>query len=182
MKITTPLTNKVIESLHAGDKVLITGTIYTARDAAHLRLVNLIKENKPLPFDIKNQIIYYVGPTPAKPGHVIGSCGPTTSYRMDPYTPILIKHGLKGMIGKGDRNDEVKKAIKEHKAVYFGAIGGAAALIAKSIKKVELIAYEDLGAEAIRKLEVIDFPAVVVNDIYGNDLMIDNIKKFKVEV
>lgn len=181
MKITTPLTEEVIKNLHAGDKVYITGTIYTARDAAHLRLVNLIKENKPLPFDINDQIIYYVGPTPAKPGQALGSAGPTTSYRMDPYTPLLLKHGLKGMIGKGDRNEEVKKAIKEYKAVYFGAVGGAAALISKSIKKAEIIAYEDLGSEAIRKLEVVDFPAIVVNDIYGNDLMIDNIKKYRVE-
>jgi len=181
MRITTPLTEEVIEKLQAGDKVLITGTIYTARDAAHLRLVNLIKNNEPLPFDIKNQIIYYVGPTPAKPGSVIGSAGPTTSYRMDAYAPLLLKHGLKGMIGKGDRNEEVKEAIKKYKAIYFAGIGGAAALIAKSIKKSEIIAYEDLGAEAIRKLEVIDFPAVVINDIHGNDLMIDNIKKYKVE-
>jgi fumarate hydratase subunit beta len=181
MKITTPLTDETIAKLKAGDKVLITGTIYTARDAAHLRLVNLINENKALPFDIKNQIIYYVGPTPAKPGQVIGSAGPTTSYRMDPYAPTLLKHGLRGMIGKGDRNQTVKDAIKKYKAVYFGAVGGAAALISKSIKKVELIAYEDLGAEAIRKLEVVDFPALVVNDIYGNDLIIDNIKKYKVD-
>ncbi|HEY8364182.1 MAG TPA: Fe-S-containing hydro-lyase [Haloplasmataceae bacterium] len=181
MKITTPLTDEVIEKLHAGDKVLITGTIYTARDAAHQRLVKLIEENKPLPFDIRNQIIYYVGPTPAKPGQAIGSAGPTTSYRMDPYAPILLKHGLKGMIGKGERSEPVKEAIKKYKGIYFGAVGGAAALIAKAIKKAELIAYEDLGAEAIRKLEVVDFPAIVVNDIYGNDLIIDNIKKYRVE-
>lgn len=181
MKISTPLTDEVIEKLHVGDRVLITGTIYTARDAAHLRLVNLIKNNQELPFDLTNQIIYYVGPTPAKPNHIIGSAGPTTSYRMDPFTPLLLKHGLKGMVGKGDRNDEVKEAIKKYKAVYFCGIGGTAALIAKSIKKAEIIAYEDLGAEAIRKLEVSDFPAIVVNDIYGNDLMMDNIKKFKVE-
>lgn len=181
MKIITPLSDEVIASLHAGDKVLITGTIYTARDAAHLRLVKLIENNESLPFDIKNQIIYYVGPTPAKPSNPIGSAGPTTSYRMDPYTPILLKNGLKGMIGKGDRNQTVKEAIKKYKAIYFGAVGGAAALIAKSVKKCELIAYPDLGAEAIYKLDVIDFPALVVNDIYGNDLIIDNIKKFKVE-
>ncbi len=181
MKITTPLTNETIEKLHVGDQVFITGTIYTARDSAHLRLVNLIKTNQELPFDIRNQIIFYVGPTPAKPGQVIGSGGPTTSYRMDPYTPILLEHGLKGMIGKGDRNEEVKAAIIKYKAVYFCGIGGAAALIAKTIKKAELIAYEDLGTEAIRKLEVVDFPAIVVNDIYGNDLMVDNIKKYRVE-
>lgn len=181
MKITTPLTEEAISSLHAGDKVLITGTIYTARDAAHLRLVKLIENNEPLPFDIKNQVLYYVGPTPAKPNKAIGSAGPTTSYRMDPYTPTLLKHGLKGMVGKGDRNQEVKDAIKEYKAIYMGAVGGAAALIAKSIKKCELIAYPDLGAEAIYKLDVIDFPAIVVNDIYGNDLIINNIKKYNME-
>lgn len=181
MKITTPLTDEVISSLHAGDKVLISGTIYTARDAAHARLIKLIENNEELPFDTNGQIIYYVGPTPAKPNQPIGSAGPTTSYRMDPYTTLLLKHGLKGMIGKGDRNDEVKSAIKKYKAIYFCAVGGAAALIAKSIRKAELICYEDLGAEAIRKLEVIDFPAIVVNDIYGNDLMIDNIKKYRVE-
>ncbi len=181
MKITTPLTEDVVASLHSGDQVYITGVIYTARDAAHSRLVNLIKENKPLPFDIKNQIIYYVGPTPAKPGSVIGSAGPTTSYRMDPYSPILLKHGLKGMIGKGDRNQAVKDAIIKYKGIYFGAVGGAAALIAKTIKSSEIITYEDLGAEAIRRLEVVDFPAIVINDIYGNDLMQDNIKKYRVE-
>ncbi len=181
MKISTPLTDETISSLHSGDKVLISGTIYTARDAAHARLIKLIENNEELPFDLKGQIIYYVGPTPAKPNQQIGSAGPTTSYRMDPYTPLLLKNGLKGMIGKGDRNELVKAAIKDYKAVYFCAVGGAAALIAKSIKKAELICYEDLGAEAIRKLEVIDFPAIVINDIYGNDLMIDNIKKYRVE-
>lgn len=181
MKITTPLTDDIIKKLRAGDKVLITGTIYTARDAAHKRLVELLKENKPLPFDIKNQIIYYVGPTPAKPGQVIGSCGPTTSYRMDPYSPILLEHGLKGMIGKGERGDEVKEAIVKYKAIYFSAVGGAAALISQTVKKAEVIAYSDLGAEAINKFEVEDFPAIVINDIYGNDLMVDNIKKYRAE-
>lgn len=181
MKITTPLTDEVIENLRAGDQVYITGKIYTARDAAHKRLVELLKSNQPLPFDIKGQIIYYVGPTPAKPGQVIGSAGPTTSSRMDPYTPVLLEAGLKGMIGKGERRDYVKEAIVKHKAIYFAAIGGAGALIARTIRSVKTIAYEDLGAEAIRELEVVDFPAFVVNDIYGNDLMLDNISKYRME-
>lgn len=170
IKITAPVKEKEIEKLKAGDKVLISGTIYTARDAAHKRLIDLLKEGKELPFDIENQIIYYVGPSPAKPGSPIGSAGPTTSYRMDPFAPALLDIGLKGMIGKGKRNDEVINAIRKNKAVYFGAIGGAAAFIAKSIIKAEIIAYEDLGSEAIRKLEVKDFPAVVVIDSEGNNL------------
>lgn len=170
MKIHTPLDENTLSKLKSGDRVYITGTIYTARDAAHKRLIELIKENKPLPFEIKNQIIYYVGPAPAKPGQAIGSAGPTSSYRMDAYTEPLLALGLKGMIGKGERNDEVKEAIVKYKAIYFAAVGGAAALIAKSIKSSEIIAYEDLGAEAIRKLEVVDFPAIVINDIHGNDL------------
>jgi fumarate hydratase subunit beta len=178
MKISTPLTIETIKQLKAGERVYITGTIYTARDAAHQRLIELVKQNKPLPFEIKGQIIYYVGPTPAKPNQVIGSAGPTTSYRMDPYTIPLLELGLKGMIGKGERSQVVKDAIKEHQAVYLGAVGGAAALIAKSIKKVEVIAYPDLGAEAIHQLEVIDFPAIVVNDSYGHDLMEENYKNF----
>jgi len=181
MKITTPLTDEVIEKLRAGDEVYITGKIYTARDAAHKRLVELLKNNQPLPFDIKGQIIYYVGPTPAKPGEIIGSAGPTTSKRMDPYTPMLLEAGLKGMIGKGERSDYVKDAMVKHKAIYFAAIGGAGALIARTIKSVKVVAYDDLGAEAIRELEVVDFPAFVVNDIYGNDLMLDNISKYRME-
>jgi fumarate hydratase subunit beta len=169
-RLKTPLTNEDVEKLKAGDIVYLTGTVYTARDAAHKRLVDLIKEGKELPFPIEGAIIYYVGPTPPKPGEVIGSAGPTTSYRMDPYAPILIEKGLKGMIGKGKRNEAVKEACKKHKAVYFGAVGGAAALIAKAIKKAEVIAYPELGPEAVRKLEVEDFPVVVVNDTYGNDL------------
>ncbi|MDU1910722.1 Fe-S-containing hydro-lyase [Fusobacterium sp.] len=169
-KITTPLKEEDIVKLNAGDTVKITGVIYTARDAAHARLVKLLEEGKELPIDVKGQIIYYVGPTPAKPGKPIGSAGPTTSYRMDAYAPRLIKEGLKGMIGKGARSEEVKKAIVSEKAVYFAAVGGAAALIAKSIKKAEIVTYEDLGAEALRRLEVVDFPAIVINDIYGGDL------------
>lgn len=174
----TPLTNTDIKSLHSGDKILLSGVIYTARDAAHARLVDLIDAGKELPFELKGQIIYYVGPTPAKPGKVIGSAGPTTSYRMDPFTPTLIKAGLKGMIGKGSRSEKVKTALQKHHAVYFGAVGGAAALISESIKEVELIAYEDLRAEAIRKLVVENFPVLVINDIYGGDLYDQGIKLF----
>jgi fumarate hydratase subunit beta len=169
MKITTPMTDDVIEQLHAGDGVTITGTIYVGRDAAHKRLIEALDEGNPLPFDPKGQIIYYMGPSPAKPGKPIGSAGPTTSYRMDPYAPRLMEVGLKGMIGKGNRSMPVREAMQKHKAVYFAAIGGAAALIAKSIKEAEVIAYDDLGAEALRRLRVEDFPAIVVNDIYGGD-------------
>lgn len=168
-RITTPLTMEKIKDLKAGDSVLITGYIYTARDAAHKRLVDLLKDGKELPFDIKDQIIYYVGPTPAKEGQPIGSAGPTTSYRMDPYAPTLIEQGLRGMIGKGYRNAEVVEAMKKHGAVYFAAIGGAAALVGKRVKTAELIAYEDLQSEAIRKLYVEDLPVVVVIDSEGNN-------------
>lgn len=168
-KITAPLLKKTLLELHAGDNVLLSGYIYTARDAAHKRLVELLDAGKKLPFDIKDQVIYYVGPTPAKPGKAIGSAGPTSSYRMDPYAPELIKNGLNGMIGKGKRSSEVINAIKEFKAVYFAAIGGAAALTSKCIKSAELIAYEDLGAEAVRKLYVEDLPLIVVIDAYGNN-------------
>ena len=169
MKITTPMTDDVIEQLHAGDGVTITGTIYVGRDAAHKRLIEALDQGNPLPFDPKGQIIYYMGPSPAKPGKPIGSAGPTTSYRMDPYAPRLMEVGLKGMIGKGNRSMPVREAMQKHKAVYFAAIGGAAALIAKSIKEAEVIAYDDLGAEALRRLRVEEFPAIVVNDIYGGD-------------
>ena len=181
MKLTTPLKDTDIEQLKAGDTVKISGTIYTARDAAHARLVKLLEEGKELPFDPKGQIIYYVGPTPAKPGNAIGSAGPTTSYRMDSFAPKLIEVGLKGMIGKGARSEEVKESIKKHKAIYFAAVGGAAALIAKSITKAEVIAYDDLGSEAIRKMEVVDFPAIVINDIYGNDLYEMGQKEYNIE-
>ncbi len=169
MKITTPLTDDVIEQLHAGDAVQITGTIYVGRDSAHKRMIAALDVGEELPFDPRGQIIYYMGPSPARPGRPIGSAGPTTSYRMDPYAPRMLEQGLKGMIGKGNRGPEVREALKKHKAVYFAAIGGAAALIADSIKEAEVIAYEDLGAEALRKLRVEDFPAIVVNDIYGGD-------------
>lgn len=178
-EITTPLTDDVIADLKTGDLVSITGYVYTARDAAHKRLVELIKEQKELPFDIKGAVIYYVGPTPAKPGAVIGSAGPTTSYRMDSYAPLLLEKGLKGMIGKGKRSKEVKDSIAKYKGVYFVSIGGAGALLSKHIKSAEVIAYEDLGPEAIRKLYVESFPAIVVNDIYGNDLYEQGKKEYK---
>ncbi len=178
-KITTPLTDEVVESLKVGDRVSITGTIYTARDAAHKRLVDLIDKGETLPFDPKGQIIYFVGPAPAKPGKPIGSAGPTTSYRMNPYSPTMIAAGLKGMIGKGEMGPEVVEMMKKFKAVYMVAIGGAAALIARSIKKAEVIAYEDLGAEAIRKLYVEDFPAIVAQDCYGENLYIIGVEKYK---
>lgn len=170
IRLTTPLTEDKIKDLKAGDSVKLTGFIYTARDAAHARLFDLVKDGKELPFDIKGAVIYYVGPSPTKPGAVIGSAGPTTSYRMDAYAPKLLDLGLKGMIGKGQRNKEVREAIILNKGIYFGATGGAAALIAKAIKSNELVAYEDLGPEAIRKLWVEDFPLTVINDIAGNDL------------
>ncbi|MBN2077002.1 MAG: Fe-S-containing hydro-lyase [Dehalococcoidales bacterium] len=172
-KINLPLTDDVIEELRCGDSVLLTGVMYVARDAAHRRMVESIDKGEPLPFDIRGQIIYYMGPSPAPPGKVIGSAGPTTSGRMDRYTPKLIEWGLKGMIGKGMRSQSVKEAILKFKAVYFGAVGGAGAVISRSIKKSEVVAYDDLGAEAVRKIEVEDFPAVVVNDIYGADLYED---------
>lgn len=170
IKLQTPLTEDQISKLKAGDSVLLSGIIYSARDAAHKRLVDLLDEGKGLPLNIKDETIYYVGPSPAKPGKVIGSAGPTTSYRMDAYAPRLMDLGLKGMIGKGARNQEVIDSIIKNKCVYFGAIGGAAALIAKSIVKSEVIAYEDLGAEAIRKMEVKDMPLVVIIDSEGNNL------------
>ncbi len=179
IRIETPLSDEDVERLKIGDRVLITGVLYTGRDAAHKRLVDLIDRGDEIPFDIKGQIIYYVGPTPARPGKPIGSAGPTSSYRMDPYSPQLMEKGLKGMIGKGMRSQEVVDAMKRFKAVYLAAVGGAAALIARRIKKSELIAYEDLGPEAIRRLEVEDFPAIVVNDIWGNDLYVEGVKRFE---
>ena len=170
MKLQSPLTADKIKDLNAGDSVLLSGVIYSARDAAHKRLIDLLNEGRELPLNIKDETIYYVGPSPAKPGNVIGSAGPTTSYRMDAYAPTLMDLGLKGMIGKGARNKEVVDSIVKNGAVYFGAIGGAAALIAKSIVKSEIIAYEDLGAEAIRRMEVKDMPLVVIIDSKGNNL------------
>ncbi|MBQ1460106.1 MAG: Fe-S-containing hydro-lyase, partial [Oscillospiraceae bacterium] len=165
-----PLSREEARKLRSGDSCLISGVIYTARDAAHKRLCELVAQGKELPLDIKDAVIYFVGPTPAKEGQAIGSAGPTTSYRMDAYSPTLIAQGQTGMIGKGKRGPEVVAAMKEHGAVYFGAIGGCGALLSKCIKKAEVIAYEDLGAEAIRRLEVEDFPAVVIIDSQGNNL------------
>ncbi len=170
MELNMPLTREMARSLKAGDSILLSGVIYTARDAAHKRLCDLVAEGKELPLEIKDATIYFVGPTPAREGDVIGSAGPTTSYRMDAYSPTLIALGQTGMIGKGKRSPEVIAAMKEHGAVYFGAIGGCGALLSKCIKKAEVIAYEDLGTEAIRRLEVENFPVVVIIDSYGNNL------------
>lgn len=178
-KINLPLTDEAVESLKAGDRVLLSGVVYTARDAAHKRMVEQEKEGKPLPVELDGQVLYYTGPTPAKPGEVIGSAGPTTSGRMDLYTPALLEKGLKGMVGKGYRSQEVIESMLKHKAVYFGAVGGAAALIARSIKKAEVVAYEDLGTEAIRKLTIEDFPVFVINDIHGGDIYKDGVAKYK---
>jgi len=180
-KVTLPLTDETLEELKAGDNVLLTGVIYVARDAAHKRMVEALDQDKPLPFDIKGQTIYYMGPSPAKPGQPTGSAGPTTSGRMDAYAPRLMAEGLKGMVGKGMRSQAVKDAMKKHKAVYLAAIGGAGALISKSIKKSEVIAYEELGAEAVRRLEVEDFPATVINDVYGGDLYQEGKAKYRVD-
>ena len=169
-KLQTPFTREDARALKAGDACLITGVIYTARDAAHKRLCELVAQGKPLPLEMENAIIYFVGPTPAKPGQAIGSAGPTTSYRMDAYSPTLIALGQTGMIGKGKRSSEVIDAMKQHGAVYFGATGGCGALLSKCIKKSEIVAYEDLGAEAIRRLEVEDFPVTVIIDSDGNNL------------
>ncbi len=169
-KIKLPLTDETLGDLKSGDNILLTGVMYVARDAAHKRMVEALDQGKPLPFDIKGQTVYFMGPSPAKPGQPIGSAGPTTSGRMDSYSPRLISEGLKGMIGKGMRSQAVKDAMKEYKAVYLAAVGGAGALISKSIKKAEVVAYEELGAEAVLRMEVEDFPATVINDIYGGDL------------
>ncbi len=179
LRITSPLDAGTVEKLRAGDRVLISGILYTARDAAHRRIVQALDSGGPLPFDLKGQTLYYMGPSPARPGQVIGSAGPTTSRRMDIYTPRLLAAGIKGMIGKGGRSPEVKEAIKQYKAVYFVTIGGAGALLAKAIKTAEVIAYEDLGAEAINRLSVEDFPAIVANDIYGCDLLEQGKAKYR---
>ena len=168
-QITTPLTKDVVKTLKAGERVLISGEIYTARDAAHKRMMEALAAGEPLPFDVKDKIIYYAGPAPAKPGEVIGSCGPTTSGRVDAYTPALLDLGLTGMLGKGERSAEVVASMQKNCAVYFAAIGGAGALIAKSVKAAEPVAYEDLGAEAIVKLTVENLSATVVIDCAGNN-------------
>jgi hydrolyase, tartrate beta subunit/fumarate domain protein, Fe-S type len=169
-RIQTPLTEEKARALKSGDSVLLSGTIYTARDAAHKRIVEAMEADTPLPFDPENAVVYYVGPTPAKPGQAIGSAGPTTSYRMDAYSPALIVHGQRGMIGKGKRGPAVIEAMKQYGAVYFGAIGGAGALLSKCVRTAEVIAYDDLGAEAVRRLTVEDLPLTVVIDSEGNNL------------
>ncbi len=178
-RIDSPISPEIVESLRAGDQVLINGIVYVGRDAAHKRMVDALDRGDPLPFDIRGQTIYYMGPSPTKPGHVIGSAGPTTSGRMDAYTPRLLAAGLKAMIGKGLRSEAVKEAIKEHKAVYMASTGGAAALIAKTIVKSEIVAYEELGPEAVLKLEVKDFPVVVINDCQGGDLYQEGKAKYE---
>ena len=180
-RIISPINAEAIEKLSAGNQVLISGIIYTARDAAHQRLIQALDKGEELPFDIKEQTIYYMGPSPARPGQVIGSAGPTTSSRMDVYTPCLLAAGLKGMIGKGNRSPAVRDAIQKYKAVYFVTLGGAAALLAKTIKQAEVVAYEDLGTEAILQLTVEDFPAIVANDIYGEDLFERGKAEYSVE-
>ena len=179
IKLKTPFSKTEAEKLNAGDQVLLTGQIYTGRDAAHKRLIELIEQGKDLPIPLEDQVIYFVGPTPARPGKAIGSAGPTTSYRMDAYSPRLISLGLRGMIGKGGRSDEVKEAMKKYKAIYFAAVGGAGAKIAECITEAEVVAYEDLGPEAIRRLTVVEFPVVVINDTHGRDLYQEGVEKYK---
>ena len=178
-RIALPLTDDTPQGLRAGDDVLLSGTMYVGRDSAHKRIVEALDQGKPLPFDIRGQTIYYMGPSPAKPGQAIGSAGPTTSGRMDSYSPRLMAEGLRGMVGKGMRTPAVKEAMKKYRAVYFAAIGGAGALISKAIKKSDVIAYEELGAEALLRIEVADFPAIVINDIYGGDLYEEGKAKYK---
>jgi fumarate hydratase subunit beta len=174
-----PLTREDIEALSTGDVVRLNGVIYTARDAAHARKAEAIEKGDPLPFDPEGQVVYFTGPAPARPGHPLGPAGPTTSSRMDPYSPLLIERGLRGMIGKGIRSEEVREAMREHGCVYFGAVEGTAALLARCVKEAEVIAYEDLGAEAVRRLVVEDFPVVVVNDLYGGDLYLEGRERWR---
>jgi fumarate hydratase subunit beta len=169
LNVTVPLDQTAIDALHAGDHVRLSGTLLTARDAAHKRLIETLERGEPLPVELTGQVVYYVGPAPAKPGQPIGSAGPTTSGRLDPYTPALLAAGMRGMVGKGYRSLDVREAIAHHGAVYFAALGGTGALLARHITSAEVIAYDDLGTEAIYRLTVIDFPAIVVNDRYGGD-------------
>ena len=179
IRLTTPLGAEDTAKLKIGDRVLISGIIYTARDAAHKRIKDAMEAGEKPPFDLEGAVIFYVGPSPPPPGKPIGAAGPTTSYRMDAFAPFFMAHGLKGMIGKGKRNDEVKKAIRENQAVYFGAIGGAGALMAQSIKEAEVIAYPDLGPEAVRRLRVEDMPVICVNDVHGGDLYLEGAKQYQ---
>lgn len=178
--ITTPVSDETIAKLKSGDRVYITGFLYTGRDSAHKKLIDLVEKGEELPIDVKGQFIYYVGPTPARPGKPIGSAGPTTSYRMDSYAPTLHRLGLKGTIGKGKRSEEVKESLKKYKGVYLSAVGGTGALISKSIESAEVIAYPELGPEAIRKIKVKDFPCIVINDMYGSDLYQEGKKKYQI--
>ena len=175
----TPLSKVDVEALKTGDVVRLYGVIYTARDAAHARKAEAIEKEEPLPFDPEGQVVYFTGPAPARPGHALGPAGPTTASRMDPYSPLLIERGLRGMIGKGLRSEEVREAMREHGCVYFGAVEGTAALLAQCVKEAEIIAYEDLGAEAVRRLVVEDFPVVVVNDLYGGDLYLEGRERWR---
>ena len=178
-KINLPLDDNTIADLRAGDSLSLSGTLYVARDAAHKRIVAALEEGRPLPFDVRGQTIYYMGPSPAAPGWVIGAAGPTTSGRMDNYAPRLIAAGLKGMVGKGARSAEVREALQKHGAVYLGAVGGAGALLSKSIIKSEIMVYDDLGPEAVLRLEVKDFPATVINDSYGGDLYTEGRNRYR---
>jgi fumarate hydratase subunit beta len=181
VRLTTPLSAADVESLRAGDRVLLSGVVYTARDAAHARLVALLDRGQPLPFPTSGLVLYYVGPTPPRPGTPIGSAGPTTSGRMDPYTPALLAAGIKGLIGKGSRSAEVRAALVKHHAVYFAATGGAGALLARKIRSAEVVAWEDLGAEAVRRLVFEEFPLVVIDDVFGSDLYEDGVASYRVE-
>ena len=180
-EINLPLTEAIIKDLRVGDSLSLSGVLYVARDAAHKRIVAALDKGEPLPFELKGETIYYMGPSPAPPGKIIGAAGPTTSGRMDPYTPRLLAEGLKGMIGKGARSKEVREAIKKYGAVYLGAIGGGGALLSKKITKAEVIAYEELGPEAVLRMEVKDFPVTVINDSCGGDLYIEGKKKYQMK-
>jgi len=175
-----PLEDDVVETLHTGDELLLTGVMYVGRDAAHKRMIETLESGEQLPVDLKGQVIYFMGPTPARPGKNVGSSGPTSSYRMDTYSPRLMAAGLKGMIGKGMRSREVREAMKKYGAVYFGAIGGAGALISRCIRRVAIVAYDDLGTEALRRIEVQDFPVTVVNDMYGGDLYEEGRSRYRI--
>jgi len=181
VRLTTPLSRQDVESLHTGDRVLLSGFVYTARDAAHARLIALLEQGRPLPFPTEGQVLYYVGPTPPRPGMPIGSAGPTTSGRMDSSTPALLAAGIRGLIGKGSRSAEVRAALVKHHAVYFAATGGAGALLAQKIKSAEMVAWEDLGAEAVRRLVFDDFPLVVIDDLFGNDLYEEGTARYRME-
>ena len=181
VNLNAPFSAQDVEPLKAGDVVRLSGVLFTARDAAHARMAEAIESGEPLPFDPEGQVVYFTGPAPARPGHALGPAGPTTASRMDSYSPLLIERGLKGMVGKGLRSEGVKRAMREHGCVYFGAVEGTAALLARCVTEVELVAYEDLGAEAIRRLVVEDFPAVVVNDLHGGDLYIEGRERWRRE-